>query len=79
MVFSRTNYVGVFIALLMLTLGFVCMSSSETGTSADYSDSLFNFRQITLAPLIIIATYISLIFLIIRKPNNECLDAKKNQ
>ncbi len=51
---------------LLLISGFLLMTGPEdsgTGRSGD----MFNFRHITLSPLIIIASYIGFIWLILKK------------
>lgn len=48
MVFKRTNYVLLIASLVVILIGFLLMHGSE---------NIFDFRKITLAPLVVLAGF----------------------
>jgi hypothetical protein len=61
------NYKLMLIGLGLIILGFILMSGG-TGTTADYFDeSMFSFRRITLAPIIVISGFALEIYAILKK------------
>ncbi|HKJ44087.1 MAG TPA: DUF3098 domain-containing protein [Sunxiuqinia sp.] len=70
MLFGKKKYLGLIIALFLLILAYVLMSGPDNSGPAKFNDAVFNFRRVTLAPLVIIGTYIGLIVLILKQPEN---------
>ncbi len=54
----------------LLTLGFILMSGGGSTDPNVFSEEIFSFRRITLAPLVIIGSYSALIWLILKKSSN---------
>lgn len=54
----------------LLTLGYVLMSGGSSADPNVFKEDVFNFRRITLAPLLIIGSYVGLIWLILKKQSN---------
>jgi hypothetical protein len=54
----------------LLTLGFVLMSGGGSADRNVFNEDIFSFRRITLAPLVIIGSYIGFIWLILKKSSN---------
>lgn len=54
----------------LLTLGFIMMSGGSSADPEVFNDDVFSFRRITLAPLMIISSYLGLIWLILKKQSN---------
>jgi len=55
------------IGLGLVILGFILMTGG-TGTTADYFDeSMFSFRRITLAPIMVVAGFAFEIYAILKK------------
>lgn len=77
MVFNKLTYILVTIVLLCLAIGFLLMSGPENCNPEVFDYRLFSFQRLTLAPLIIVSSYISLIYLILRKPTKVCSTVKK--
>ncbi|WP_225154628.1 DUF3098 domain-containing protein [Bradyrhizobium sp. NBAIM08] len=46
------------------------MSGGGSSDPNVFNEEIFSFRRITLAPLIVVGSYISLIWLILKKPSN---------
>ncbi len=54
----------------LLTLGFILMSGGGSTDPNVFSEEIFSFSRITLAPLVIIGSYSALIWLILKKSSN---------
>jgi len=67
MAFARKKYQYLLIIISLLILGFLMMSGGSSNNPNDFSSELFSFRRITLAPLMVIGSYIALIWLILSK------------
>ncbi len=77
MLFNQKKYLGLLTALLLLTLAFVLMSGPKHEVANEFDESIFSFRRITLAPLLLIGTYIGLIILILKRPKKICSEEKR--
>lgn len=67
MIFQKNKYIGLVLIVSLLTLGFVLMSGGSSDDPNVFNEEIFSFRRITLAPLIIIGSYVGLIWLILKK------------
>jgi len=67
MIFQKNKYIGLALIVSLLTLGFVLMSGGGSDDPTVFNEEIFSFRRITLAPLIIIGSYVGLIWLILKK------------
>ncbi len=66
--FSKRNYVLLLIGLGLIGLGFILMIGGGSDDPNVFSEDLFSFRRITLAPILILAGYIVEIFAIMSRP-----------
>lgn len=66
--FNRENYRLLFIGLALIALGFLLMIGGGSDNPNVFSDKIFDFRRITLAPILVLAGYVVEIFAIMRKP-----------
>ncbi len=60
-VFSKDNYKWLFIGKGIIVLGFVLMSGTE---------NVLDFRKITLAPIVVIAGFVTVTYAILKKPRD---------
>jgi len=67
MIFTKKKYLSLVLVIGFLTLGFILMSGGGSSDPNQFQDEIFSFRRITLAPLVIIGSYIAFIFLILKK------------
>jgi hypothetical protein len=67
MIFTKKKYLGLLLVVSFLTLGFILMSGGGSSDPNQFQDEIFSFRRITLAPLIIIGSYIAFIFVILKR------------
>jgi hypothetical protein len=77
MTFQKKKYIGLILILSLLILGFVLMSGGGSDNPDVFREEIFSFRRITLAPIIIIGSYITIIRLILK--NKPCDFPKKKQ
>lgn len=70
MTFQKNKYIGLILIVGLLTLGFILMSGGGSDDPNVFNQAIFSFRRITLAPIIIVSSYISLIWLILKKSSN---------
>lgn len=69
--FNRDNYKLLFIGLGLMILGFVLMIGGGSEDPDTFSNEIFSFRRMTLAPLLILAGYIVEIFAIMKRPKED--------
>jgi len=62
--FTKMNYIILLVSLLVLTIGFICMIGGGGENDFDFNPEIFSPQRIVLAPIIIIAGYIGMIFAI---------------
>jgi fumarate reductase subunit D len=66
--FTKQNYRLLIIAIVVITLGFLLMIGGGSDDPNVFSDRIFSFRRMTLAPILILAGYIIEIFAIMKRP-----------
>jgi hypothetical protein len=70
MIFQKKQYLTLILILSLLILGFILMSGGGSNDPCVFNDEIFSFRRITLAPILVIGSYIALIWLILKRPAN---------
>ena len=70
MIFHKKKYIGLILIFCLLTLGFILMSGGSSADPNVFNNEVFSFRRITLAPLLILSSYIGFIWLILKKSTN---------
>ena len=58
MPFTMKNYITILVGMVLLLLGFVLMSGGGEHTVTEFDESIFSFRRITLAPVVVIAGFV---------------------
>lgn len=71
LVFDRSNYLLVILALLFIMLGFILMSGGGSEDPNVFDRSIFSFRRITLAPILVLTGYIIGVYAIMKKPVSD--------
>ncbi len=66
--FGRENYMLMLAGLLLIVLGFLLMIGGGSDDPNVFSEEIFSFRRLTLAPILVLAGYIVEIFAIMKKP-----------
>lgn len=66
--FGRENYKFLLIGLAFILVGFVLMVGGGSDDPNIFSEDIFNFRRLTLAPILILIGYVIEIYAIMKKP-----------
>lgn len=76
--FQPENYKLLLIGLAINILGFILMIGGGTDDPTKFDgDALFSSQRITIAPLLIVAGYVVMIYAIMRKPKGSTKDSVK--
>lgn len=68
---GRENYKLLGIGFVIIVIGFLLMLGGKTKDPNEFSDKIFSFRRITLAPLVVLAGFIFEIWAIMKRPKNS--------
>jgi hypothetical protein len=68
--FGKENYRLMLIGLAFIVVGFLLMIGGGSDDPNKFSNELFSFRRLTLAPVLILAGYVIEIFAIMKKPRD---------
>ena len=68
--FNKNRYRILIVSLLIVGIGFILMSGGASDDPEIFSDEIYNFRRIRLAPLIVIIGFTLCIFTILKKSKN---------
>ncbi len=66
--FTRQNYRLLIIGIAVITIGFLLMIGGGSEDPNVFNYEIFNFRRLTLAPILILAGYIIEIYAIMKRP-----------
>ena len=70
-VFKKKNYILLISGLVLILLGIFLMIGGESEDPTKFSDEIFNFQRLTLAPILIASGFILEIFAIMIKSENN--------
>jgi fumarate reductase subunit D len=65
------NYKLLAIGFGIIVLGFLLMLGGRSDDPAKFSEDIFSFRRITLAPVVVLAGFIFEIWAIMKKPKEK--------
>ncbi|MFL9829808.1 DUF3098 domain-containing protein [Flavobacterium sp. ARAG 55.4] len=66
--FDKVNYKILLIGIGVIALGFILMSGGGSDDPKVYSDAIFNFRRIRLAPTTVLIGFGITIYAILKNP-----------
>ena len=69
--FEKVNYKFLLIGIAVITLGFILMSGGGTDDPTVFSDKIFDFRRIRLAPTTVLIGFGITIFAILKNPTKN--------
>ncbi|MFY0482716.1 DUF3098 domain-containing protein [Flavobacterium sp. PLA-1-15] len=69
--FEKVNYKILLIGLAVITLGFILMSGGGSEDPAVFSEDIFNFRRIRLAPTTVLIGFGITIYAILKNPKKN--------
>jgi len=64
------NYKLLAIGFGIIVIGFLLMIGGKSPSTDEFSDNIFSFRRITLAPIVVLAGFIFEIWAIMKKPKD---------
>lgn len=67
MALTTKNYVLMLIGFAVIVLGFVLMSGGGSASPDEFNYEMFNFRRITLAPILVIGGFAFEIYAIMKR------------
>jgi len=66
---GKENYRLMAIGFGIIVIGFLLMLGGKSDDPAEFSDAIFSFRRITLAPIVVLAGFVFEIWAIMKKPS----------
>lgn len=67
LLFDRSKYTFMIAGLGLIALGFVLMIGGGSKDPNEFSDAIFSFRRITLAPILVLAGFGLQVYAILKK------------
>ena len=64
---TTKNYAMMLAGVVIILVGFLLMSGGGEHTATEFDESIFSFRRITLAPIVVIAGFVFEIFAIMKR------------
>jgi len=68
---GRENYKLLAIGFAIIVIGFLLMLGGRSKDPNVFSEEIFSFRRITLAPIVVLAGFVFEIWAIMKKPKNS--------
>jgi len=69
--FEKANYRLLLIGIGVIAFGFILMSGGGSDDPKVFSDAIFNFRRIRLAPTTVLIGFGIVIYAILKNPKNK--------
>ena len=69
--FHKENYILLISGLILIAVGFLLMLGGGSDDPKVFSEALFDFRRLTLAPILILAGFIVEIYAIMKRPKSS--------
>lgn len=58
MPFGKMNYILVIVGIALIALGFILMIGGGSSDPDVFNEEMFNFRRLTLAPILVLAGFV---------------------
>lgn len=68
--FSKENYILMAVGVLLIIIGFILMTGGGSKDPNVFNEEMFDFRRLTLAPILILAGFAVELVAIMKKPKN---------
>ena len=68
---TRINYMMLIAGFIVIIIGFALMAGGKSDDPNVFSEEIFSFRRITLAPIVVLVGFIFEIFAIMYRPKNK--------
>ena len=70
-VFKKKNYILLISGLVLILLGIFLMIGGESEDPTKFSEEIFNFKRLTLAPILIVSGFVLEIFAVMLKSDKN--------
>ncbi|HSP11984.1 MAG TPA: DUF3098 domain-containing protein [Salegentibacter sp.] len=70
-IFGKKNYTFMFIGLAVIALGFILMAGGGSDDPNSFSDAIYNFRRIRLAPTLVLLGFAIEVYAILLNPHKK--------
>ena len=67
-IFEKVNYKILLIGIAVIAVGFILMNGGGSDDPKVFSEEIFNFRRIRLAPTVVLAGFGVVIYAILKNP-----------
>ena len=68
---GKENYKLMAIGFAIIVVGFILMAGGGSDDPNVFSEDIFSFRRLTIAPIVLLAGFIFEIYAIMKKPKND--------
>ena len=68
---QKENYILLIIGFAIIMIGFLLMMGGKSDDPNVFNPEIFNFRRITLAPIVVLFGFVFEIWAIMKKPKTE--------
>ncbi len=68
---GKENYKLMAIGFAIIVIGFILLSGGGSDDPNVFSEELFSFRRLTIAPILLFAGFVFEIYAIMKKPKNN--------
>lgn len=68
--FGKENYILMVVGVVLIILGFILMTGGGSKDPNVFNEEMFNFRRLTLAPIMVLVGFAIEIVAIMRKPKD---------
>ena len=68
---GKENYKLMAIGFAIIVLGFILLAGGGSDDPNVFNPDIFNFRRLTIAPIILLAGFLFEIYAIMKKPKSE--------
>ncbi len=68
---EKQNYILLAIGLGIIVIGLILMAGGGSTDPNVFNESMFSFRRITLAPMIVLLGFVFEVYAILKKPSDK--------
>jgi hypothetical protein len=68
---GKQNYILLVVGVLFIALGFILMAGGGSTDPNVFSQDIFSFRRITVAPILILIGFVIEVYAIMKRPKEE--------
>jgi hypothetical protein len=69
--FTKKNYYILLAGILLICLGYILMIGGKSEDPNVFNPAVFNFQRITLAPIVCLTGFVTIIVAIMWRPKND--------